>query len=242
MLGQEAVLEIGRIVYPRRQQHYGRLLGCARWRNGFQSLEQFARIDVHRSDPQAFEQPRERPLHQVAVLQNVGDAGRHPQIVLEHVDLPVAMAHQIGPGDVAPDASRRINAAALRAIRRGGADHLFGDDFVLENLLVVIDIVDELVQRVDALAEPAFDPVPLLGANDARDQVEWKDALRAGGVAVDVERDPHLQQQTLGRTLAAEKLPFFKRLNRFQEKTGLRPGTSPAFEHLVVKTFRLVAV
>ena len=43
--------------------------------------------------------------------------------------------------------------------------------------------------------------------HDARNQIEGEDALRAGGVAIDVEGDPHLQQQTFGRMLVAEDCP-----------------------------------
>ena len=133
-------------------------------RDRFQRLQQLAGIVVDRAHAQAFEHLRESALHQVAVLEHVGDAGRHAQIVLEHVDLAVAVAHQIGAGDVAPDPPRRIDARALRAVERGRADDLFRDDLVLQDLLIVIDVVDELVERVDALLEAALDPLPLLGA------------------------------------------------------------------------------
>ena len=49
----------------------------------------------------------------------------------------------------------------------------------------------------------AFDPLPLLGADDARDQVEREDPLGAGGIAVNVECDAHLEEQPLDRELAA---------------------------------------
>ena len=113
---------------------------------------------------QTFEHLRKRALHQVAVLQHVGDAGGHAQIVFQHVDLAVAVAHQVGAGDVAPDAARRIDAHALRTVERGRADDLLGNDLVLQDLLIVIDVVDELVERVDALLEAALDPLPLFGA------------------------------------------------------------------------------
>ena len=45
------------------------------------------------------------------------------------------------------------------------------------------------VERADALLQPALDPAPLLGADDARHEVERKNPLRALRVAIDVERD-----------------------------------------------------
>ena len=60
--------------------------------------------DNRRRDARAaFKDPGESALHQVAVLQHIGDPGGHAQIVFEDVDLAVAIAHQIGSGDVAPD-------------------------------------------------------------------------------------------------------------------------------------------
>ena len=114
----------------------------ARWIRSISSSS--AGIIVHRAHAQALEDLRESALHQVAVFQNVGDAGGHAQVVFQHVDLAVAVAHQVGAGDVAPDAARRIDADALRAVEGGGIDHFFRDDLVLQDLLIVIDVVDEL--------------------------------------------------------------------------------------------------
>src|SRR6185503_12629152 len=101
-------------------------------------------------------------------------------------DAAVGVAHQIAAGDVAPHALRRIDADALRAIERRGTHDLLGDDTVLDDLLAVVDVVDELVERVDALLQPALDPVPLLRRDDARHEIEGEGALGAGRVAVDV--------------------------------------------------------
>ena len=43
---------------------------------------------------------------------------------------------------------------------------LGGNDAVLEDLLVVVDVVDEQVQRVDALLEAALDRSPIRAAGD----------------------------------------------------------------------------
>ena len=137
--------------------------------------EQVARVVVDRADAAGLEDLREGALHHVAVLEHVGDAGRAAQVVLEHVDLAVAVAHQVGAGDVAPDALRRVQPDALRPEGRRGVDDLGGNDPVLDDLLLVIDVVDERVQRVDALLQPALDPCPLRGAHDARDEVERED-------------------------------------------------------------------
>ena len=82
----------------------------------------------------------------------------------------------------------------------------------------MVDVVDEEVQGVDALLEAAFDLVPLVGGNDARNEVEREDALGAGGVAVDVEGDAHLQQQPLGGVLVAQQLAVGERFDGVQQQ------------------------
>ena len=66
---------------------------------------------------------------------------------------------------------------ALAAVARGPQDQLRRDDPVAEDLAVVVDVVDEQVQRPDALLQPALDPVPLVGGDQAGDRVERDDLL-----------------------------------------------------------------
>src|ERR1019366_3200735 len=98
----------------------------------------------------------------------------------------------------------------------------------------------EGVEGVDALLEAAFDAFPFVGRNDARNQIEGKDAFRAGGIAVDVEGDSQLQQQALGGVLVAEQLAIGERLDDLLDQLIVRPRRSVRLEHLVVKAFGLV--
>ncbi len=114
-----------------------------RWCDRLQHLEQPAGIFGDRADREPLENRREDTLHHFAVLQHVGDAGRDPEVVLQDVIPAIAVADQVGPGDVAPDAPGRIQTLALLPIRLRGEYHLAGDDAVLEDFLVVVDVVDE---------------------------------------------------------------------------------------------------
>ncbi len=62
----------------------------------------------------------------------------------------------------------------------------------------MIDVVNEQVQRPDALLEPALDPVPFGGGDQPRDRVERDDALDALLAAVDGERDALLAHRQVG--------------------------------------------
>ena len=113
------------------------------------------------------------------------------------------------------------------------ADDLGGDDAVLDDLLGVVDVVDEQVQRADPLLEAPLDPVPFGGRHDPGDEIEGKDPLGAGAVAVHVERDPHVQQRALGRLLAAQQLAVRHRLDQLDQRPGGRSRLAAGLEHLV---------
>ena len=70
---------------------------------------------------------------------------------------------------------------------------------------------------------PCSIQAPLGGRHDAGDQIEGEDPLRAGAVAVDVERDPHVQERALGGLLPAQQLALGHRLDQLHERTGRRP-------------------
>jgi hypothetical protein len=189
---------------------------------------------VDRPDPRRLEHPGKRPLHDDAVFEDVRNARRTPQVVFEHVDLTVAVPHQIRPGDVAPAALGRVQPDALGPEAGGRRDDLSGDDAVLDDLLFVVDVIDKEVERGDPLAQPALDDLPLRSGHDARQQIEREDALGAGAVAVDVEGDAHVEQCALGRTLALQELALGQAVDELDERLGLGPRTGRAREHLVV--------
>ena len=70
---------------------------------------------------------------------------------------------------------------------------------VAQDALVVVDVVEEEVERGDALAQPALDVLPLGARDDARDQVEREDALEPLLLAVDGEGDALVEERGVGR-------------------------------------------
>ena len=130
-------------------------------RQVLQRVEQAAAVVVDRADRRELEELRKRLLHELPILQHVRHAGRAAQIVFEHVVLAVAVANQVGARDVAPDAARRIEADALLAEAGGGGDDVLGNDAVANNLLIVVDVVDEQVERGDPLLAGRARAIPI---------------------------------------------------------------------------------
>jgi hypothetical protein len=143
---------------------------------------------------------------------------------------------------VTPDPPRRIECRDLRHVGGRRSDDETRDHVVLKDLLVVIDIVDEFVQRVDALAQPALDEIEVVGGQDARDHVEGEDALGPRLVTADGECDSHREQRLLGRLLPSFELTFWELPDQIDEQLG--PGARPSrrFEQLVEEAVQRVAV
>ena len=152
LLGQESVFEVGAVVRTRRQHDDG-WVADPDWRHRPQLFQQHVRVMLHRRHLVFGEQFREEAHHHLAVFEHVGDARRHAQIVFQHVELARAGAHDIDPGNVCINLPRQVNALHHRAILRI-IEHLLGGNLAgLEDFLIVIDIVQEHVERLDALAQ-----------------------------------------------------------------------------------------
>ena len=146
----------------------------------------------------AREQFREQPHHDLAVLQHVGDAGGRARIVLEHVERLGVDAHDVDAGDVHVDVVRHALSAHL-GTERGIAEHqVVGHDAGAQDLARAVDVLDESVQRLDALGQALFQEPPFGRRHDARDDVERDQALLRVGFAIDREGDADAAEDQFG--------------------------------------------
>ena len=165
------MLEVGGIINARREQDDGGIAGLpVRRRDVAEEIEQFLR----RSDPPGArvvpaEKLREHALHHLPVFQHVGDAGGAAPVVLQHEVISLPVADQVGAADVDVDVLGHVEAHELGAEMLRALDDFLRDDPFLQDALVVIDVVQEHVQRRDALDEAALDMLPLLLRDDARE-------------------------------------------------------------------------
>ena len=109
-------------------------------------------------------------------------------------------------------------------------------DAVADDLAIVVNIVDEQIERGDALLQPALDRVPFGGFDDARHHVERPDFFGARLVAVHREGDAQVQERPFGIALAALQFAVGKRFNPPHQRLAPRPGRAVGGEHFVVKT------
>ncbi len=197
LLREERVLEVGGVVRARRHHGDGRIVLGLRT-DGAEVLEQHVRVVLDRPDRTRGEELGEEPHHHLAVLEHVRHAGRHPQVVLQHVVLARAGADDVDARDVRVDAARNVHAGHLAPVLRIAEHALGGNGAGLQDLLVVVDVVQEEVERAHALLQTLLEDAPLVRRNDARHDVERDQALGAGILPVDGERDADPVERALG--------------------------------------------
>ena len=122
LAGEEGVLEVRRIVDARREHDDRRIGTGVRRRRGSQRRQEPLGVVRDRADAVAREQLGEDPRHRAAVLDDVGAPRRDADVVLEHPELPVAVADEIDAGDVDADVVRCLDAEAGALEVAGGDD------------------------------------------------------------------------------------------------------------------------
>ena len=218
------MLEVRAVVGAGRPDDDRGLLLPAGRRDLLQSGPQQRRVVIDRPHAVVLEQRRQQARHRPPVLEHVGDAGRRAHVVLQHLPRAVGVAHEIAPAHVAVDAAGR--ADAVRGAGEGGA----GDDqlprhlAVVDDLARVVDVIDEVVQRTDALGQAALDLLPLVGRDDPRHQVQRERAVldRAGARGAGVERDPLLHEDRVTAAAGLRQGFGSQRLQRRHERARMR--------------------
>ena len=199
LVGQEGVFEIGGIVAAGRQ--HGDASAVPRTvsgRTAASDCRSSCGIVLDRPHLDPLEQLGEQLHHRLAVLQHVGDARRRARIVFQHVELVLADAHDVDADDVGVDAARRPDADHLGQERVVGGDQLARHAAGAQDLLAVIDVVEEGVERLHALLDALRQPAPFGAGDDARHDVERDQPLGRFLLAIDGEGDAGLAEHALG--------------------------------------------
>jgi len=117
----------------------------------------------------------------------------------------IAVTHQIRASNMTPDAARWPQAHTWWEQTFGRLNDKGRDDLVVDDMLGLVDIVKKQVEGLNALFQPTLDESPIGSFYNARDDIERENTLRASRIAVDVERDPHLQEGLLSSPLAPQE-------------------------------------
>jgi hypothetical protein len=185
-----------------------------------------------------------RALQDLAVFQDVGDAGGTAHVVFEDVEGAVLIADEVGSGDVGPDATGRGKPFQLGAVGFGRFDEFGGDHLVLEDfappMAVVVDVGEEMVEGEGALLQALLEVLPVFVFDDAGENVEGEYFFGAGFVAIDGEGDAHLEEGGFGGLLAAEQFGVRHLGDAFGEGDSAGAGLARGLEELIEEAVGLV--
>jgi hypothetical protein len=233
-LGQEAVFEVRAVVNAGRQQDHVRVPVAAR-RQAAQYLNQFQRILVDRQDLARLENLRKRPRHDQPVLEHVGHAARCPDVVFQHqIIAGLGVAHQVDSGNVGVDASRHLDARHLPLVVLAGKHQRTRNLAVLEDALRAIDVLQEQIQRHDALRKTGLQSIPLRARDHTRDKVKRKKPLGSPAVTVHGERDALKQERKIRQPPALFEFGGAQSCQRAEDLFVVRSRVAGRAEHLVV--------
>ncbi len=227
------MLVIGRVVHAGRQDHDG---GVDATGGGDRAQDSEEVVGVVLDGPHdvVIEQEREDLLHHLAILEHVAHAGGRAAVVLEHQITAVSVADQVDSGDVDVDIAGNLQADAISPVAGCPEDELGGNDPILENEPIVIDVMNEKVESTDPLFEPALDPVPFGGGDQPGNRIERDDAFDALLSAVDGEGDTLLAHRQVRQLVAPLELFGAQADQLFDEGCVVGPRRIGRCEHLVV--------
>ena len=240
--GEEAVLEVGRVVGAGGEEHHRR--GIRRGGgDGAQRLGEARGVVVDAPDAGRLERAREHALRDEAVLEHVADAARRPQVVLEDAIGASRIADEIDSAQVHADAARRFDSAQIWQVVLGAEDQLARDLPFGEDALLAVDVVEEEGERADPLDETPLEIVPSGRRDESRQEAEGKDLLGALIALHHREGDALVEERQLGERDAAGELGGRPGGQRGEGSPELGAECGAALEQLVVGTGnRLVLV
>src|SRR5215813_9673830 len=134
---------------------------------------------------------------------------------------------------MAPDATRWPQAYTWWQQTFGRLDEKGRDNAVVDDMLGLIDIVNKQVEGLNALLQPTLDEGPIAGFHNAWDDIEREDALRPGRIAVDVERDSHVQEGLLSSSLAPQEFARRQAMNALYQQRCAGTWTAISLKQLV---------
>ena len=116
------------------------------------------------------------------------------------------------------------------------ADDFPRNNAFLDDALLVVDVVEKSIQRVETLFQAPLDVTPLVAGNDPRHEVERKNPFRALVlVIVNGEGDPLVQVGPLGDLALAVEVIDRERLGPLQQHPVGGTNHTRRREHLIVK-------
>ena len=177
------MFKIRAVVHARREHHHGGVIGGGGGA-GAQGVQQHVGVMRHGCHLVLAEKIGKQPHHHLAVFKHVTHATGYPQVVFQHVilsgPLRVGGTHDVNAGDVRVNVFGHLHPRHLGPVLRVVDDEIGRHDTGAQNVLPVVHVVNEPVERRDPLHQPLLHAGPFVRRNDPGDQIKRDEPLVAG--------------------------------------------------------------
>ena len=177
MGGDRRVLVEGGVELPVAQQHDRRVLARRRRSGRAQALAERLEGRVERAHVE-LRRGRQVLAEHLPRGDRVGDPGWGAEVVLEHLERAVAVAHHVQPRDRDPRADLLADADQLALVVLGAVEAGGWDDARRDDPPLGVDVAHEQLQRAHALGDAGRQLAPFARVDHARDRVD-AEVLRA---------------------------------------------------------------
>src|SRR6267154_3148184 len=182
-----------------------------------QHLEELLRVMFDRAHTDSFEHRSERPFHRSPILQHVAHSGWTSPIILQNHPFSFVASDQVRATNVDVNILWDLKVDELAPEMFPGKDIRWRYNAVLNNFLLVINIVEEKIERGDALGQAPLEMLPLACRYDSWDEIERKNFLRPAGVPINIKGDALAQKCGINRLTTMFELIRFDRAKELAE-------------------------
>ena len=124
-----------------------------------------------------------------AIFQHITDPAGAPAVVFQHQVISLVIADQIGPANMNVNVLGHVEVHKLPPEMFARKNIKRRNNAVLQDFLFVINVVQEQVQRGDALDQAALDHFPFTCGMIRGSKSNGKNLFRPGRIPIHVERD-----------------------------------------------------
>jgi hypothetical protein len=117
---------------------------------------------------------------------------------------------------------------------------IFWNDAVFDNVLCMVYVVNEQIERLNPLLQTTLDIVPIRGLDNARDDIERKYPFGTSRVPIDVKCDAKVQQGLFCGPLPMVQFPYRQSVKALHDEGRPRTRAPVISKHFVVKAFGLI--
>ena len=205
LAGEEAVLEVRRVVRPRCQHDHPALTRLS-WGDAHQRVAKPSRVAFDGANMTPPKHSGKDALHHSPVLQHVAHTRWGSEVIFQDEEVAIGPANEVNSGDIHEDAFARQDPAERLEVAGRSKHHRRRDSPFVDDPLLMVEVGQEHVERRHTLNQPPLNPFPGSTRDYAWYQVKREDFFLPARIGVDRKRHPASKQRALREPLPGHEL------------------------------------